>query len=65
MHRHERFQPDFLNKIENLLKVLSPYLLSKYREMPQETKQLNASIANFLKVSFNQIELIKVSFNQI
>ncbi|CAB0016565.1 unnamed protein product [Nesidiocoris tenuis] len=49
MHRHERFQPDFLNKIENLLKVLSPYLLSKYREMPQETKQLNASIANFLK----------------
>uniref|UniRef100_A0A0A9VXP9 Dedicator of cytokinesis protein 9 n=1 Tax=Lygus hesperus TaxID=30085 RepID=A0A0A9VXP9_LYGHE len=49
MHRHERFQPDFLNKIENLLKVLSPYLLSKYREMPSETKQLNASIANFLK----------------
>uniref|UniRef100_A0A023F2T5 Putative ph domain-containing protein n=1 Tax=Triatoma infestans TaxID=30076 RepID=A0A023F2T5_TRIIF len=49
MHRHERFQSDFLTKIENLLKVLSPYLISKYREMPQETKQLNISMANFLK----------------
>ncbi|XP_024086053.1 dedicator of cytokinesis protein 9 isoform X2 [Cimex lectularius] len=49
MHRHERFQAEFLSKIENLLNVLNPYLLSKYREMPQETKQLNTSIANFLK----------------
>lgn len=49
MHRHERFQTEFLNKIANLLKVLTPYLISKHREMPQETKQLNQSIAEFLK----------------
>lgn len=51
MHRHERFQIEYLDKIENLLKVLTPYLLTKYREMPQETKQLNTSIAEFLKVN--------------
>ncbi|KAL1123769.1 hypothetical protein AAG570_001542 [Ranatra chinensis] len=49
MHRHERFQSDYLNKVENLLSVLAPYVVSKHREMPQETKQLNSSIANFLK----------------
>lgn len=55
MHRHERFQTEFLNKIANLLKVLTPYLISKHREMPQETKQLNQSIAEFLKVIIRSI----------
>ncbi|KAJ8916213.1 hypothetical protein NQ315_016352 [Exocentrus adspersus] len=49
MHRHERFSADYLSKIENLLQVLIPYILNKYKEIPLETKELNKSLANFLK----------------
>lgn len=50
MHRHERFTLEYLNKIENLLQVLTPYILNKYKEIPLETKELNKSLAHFLKV---------------
>lgn len=50
MHRHERFSSEYLNKIENLLQVLTPYILNKYKEIPLETKELNKSLAHFLKV---------------
>jgi hypothetical protein len=51
MHRNERFSADFLYRMQNLLQVLCPYLIQKYREMPVETQELNRSLANFLKVS--------------
>lgn len=52
MHRHERFSTDFLEKIEHLMQVLMPYVLNKYKEMPIETKELNKSMAYFLKVIY-------------
>jgi len=33
-----------------LLDVIMPYLMTKYREMPVETHELNKSLAQFLKV---------------
>ncbi|CAG9862855.1 unnamed protein product [Phyllotreta striolata] len=49
MHRHERFPNDFLAKIECLMQILMPYIINKHKEMPVETKELNKSMANFLK----------------
>ena len=51
MHRNERFCADFLYRMQNLLQVLCPYLIQKYKEMPVETQELNRSLANFLKVT--------------
>lgn len=50
MLRNERFPQSYLTNVESLLNVLSPYLTSKHKDMPQEVQQLNVSIAFFLKV---------------
>lgn len=49
MVRNERFSEGYQRKIEELLKALYPYL-QRYKEVPVETKQLNMSLAHFLKV---------------
>ncbi|XP_015607279.1 dedicator of cytokinesis protein 9 isoform X3 [Cephus cinctus] len=49
MHRNERFSKEYHSKIENLLEVITPYLMNKYKEMPVETHELNKSLAHFLK----------------
>lgn len=49
MHRHERFTADYLEKIFELIKILVPYVITKHREMPLETLELNKSLALFLK----------------
>lgn len=56
MHRHERFSSDYLSKMENLMQVLTPYLLKKYKENPIETKELNKSLATFLKKCLSLID---------
>lgn len=56
MHRHERFSTDYLQKIETLMQILIPYILNKYKEMPVETKELNKSIAHFLKKSLSLMD---------
>lgn len=50
MHRNERFSKDYHEKIKMLLEVIMPYLMTKYKEMPVETHELNKSLAQFLKV---------------
>lgn len=50
MRRNERFSTIFQERIESLLQVLIQYVLSKYKEMPLETQELNKSLAHFLKV---------------
>lgn len=50
MRRNERFSSDFQQRIESLIQVLIQYILSKYKEMPLETQDLNKSLAQFLKV---------------
>ncbi|XP_043462362.1 dedicator of cytokinesis protein 9 isoform X3 [Leptopilina heterotoma] len=49
MHRNERFSKEYHEKIKNLLEVVMPYLMNKYKEMPVETHELNKSLAHFLK----------------
>ena len=49
MHRHERFSAEYMEKIDELLKILVPYVITKHREMPLETLELNKSLAQFLK----------------
>ncbi|XP_046607088.1 dedicator of cytokinesis protein 9 isoform X5 [Neodiprion virginianus] len=49
MHRNERFSKEYHKNIENLLDVIMPYLMKRYKEMPVETQELNKSLAHFLK----------------
>lgn len=49
MHRNERFPKEFEKRIENLFNVLMPYLISRYKELPLETQQLNKSLSVFVK----------------
>lgn len=56
MHRNERFSTDYLQKIETLLQILFPYILNKHKEMPVETKELNKSVAYFLKKCLSLID---------
>lgn len=49
MHRNERFSKDFEQRIENLFNVLLPYLISRHKELPLETQQLNKSLSVFVK----------------
>lgn len=49
MHRNERFSKDFEARIENLFQVLMPYLISRHKELPLETQQLNKSLSMFVK----------------
>jgi hypothetical protein len=65
MHRNERFSADFLYRMQNLLQVLCPYLIQKYKEMPVETQELNRSLANFLKVSFMHKILAVLKFRDV
>lgn len=58
MHRNERFPPEFQLKVEALVVVLVPYLVSRYKDMPIETHQLNKSLASFLKVCITIFFLI-------
>ncbi|KAG5877388.1 hypothetical protein JTB14_027999 [Gonioctena quinquepunctata] len=56
MHRHERFSTEYLGRMENLMQVLIPYVLSKYKEMPLETKELNKNMAYFLKKCLSLVD---------
>jgi hypothetical protein len=49
MHRNERFPKEYEKRIENLYQVLMPYLISRYKELPIETSQLNKSLSTFAK----------------
>ncbi|XP_045470639.1 dedicator of cytokinesis protein 9 isoform X1 [Harmonia axyridis] len=49
MHRHERFSTEYLQRIEALVNVVMPYILCNYQDKEIETRELNKSLANFLK----------------
>lgn len=56
MHRNERFPKEFHDKIESLFKVFVPYLIQKYKELPEETQELNKSICHFIKRSLTLMD---------
>uniref|UniRef100_T1GAE7 DOCKER domain-containing protein n=1 Tax=Megaselia scalaris TaxID=36166 RepID=T1GAE7_MEGSC len=56
MHRNERFPKEFHDKIESLFKVFVPYLIHKYKDLPEETQELNKSICHFIKRSLTLMD---------
>lgn len=46
MHRNERFNDEFEQKVENLFLVLS---ISRHKDLPQETQILNKSLSTLVK----------------
>lgn len=49
MHRNERFPKEFPSRVESLVHVLVPYLISRHKDLPIETQQLNKSLSDFIK----------------
>ncbi|XP_046801716.1 dedicator of cytokinesis protein 9 isoform X4 [Lucilia cuprina] len=49
MLRNERFPKEFPERLENLIKVLIPYLISRYKDLPVETQHLNKSLSQFVR----------------
>ncbi|XP_044001761.1 dedicator of cytokinesis protein 9 isoform X3 [Aphidius gifuensis] len=49
MRRNERFPIDYHNAIKQLIQIVTPYLMNKYKDMPIETHELNKSLGLFLK----------------
>ncbi|XP_067624519.1 dedicator of cytokinesis protein 9 isoform X2 [Eurosta solidaginis] len=49
MLRNERFPKEFPARVESLIKVLTPYLISRYKDLPVETQQLNRSLSHFVR----------------
>ncbi|KAL3847595.1 hypothetical protein ACJMK2_018498 [Sinanodonta woodiana] len=56
MPRNERFSGDYQYRIQNLIQNLSPYIISKVRELPKETRNANHSLAYFVKMCFTLMD---------
>lgn len=56
MHRNERFPKEYEGKIEHLFQVLMSYLISRYKELPSETHQLNKSLSVFVKKALSLMD---------
>lgn len=50
MQRNERFSKGYMQTLDQLLEILFSYILNKCKEKADETKELNKSVAEFLKV---------------
>lgn len=49
MLRNERFPKEYPARVESLIKVLTSYLISRYKDLPVETQQLNRSLSQFVR----------------
>lgn len=49
MLRNERFPKEFATRVESLFQVLIPYIISRHKDLPIETQQLNKSLSSFVK----------------
>ena len=47
---NERFSSDYQYKIQTLLQTITPYIVSKYKEAPRETRNANFSLAYSIKM---------------
>jgi len=50
MPRNERFPSDYQFKLQTLIQTITPYITSKFKEAPRETRNANFSLAYFVKV---------------
>ncbi|XP_062142362.1 LOW QUALITY PROTEIN: dedicator of cytokinesis protein 9 [Drosophila sulfurigaster albostrigata] len=49
MLRNERFPKEYADRVEQLIKVLVPYIVTRYEDLGEETQQLNRSLARFVR----------------
>ncbi|KAL9930008.1 dedicator of cytokinesis protein Ziz isoform 2-T3 [Glossina fuscipes fuscipes] len=49
MLRNERFPKEYHERVQNLIRVLIPYLIARYKDLPVETQHLNKSMSQFVK----------------
>ncbi|XP_017854230.1 dedicator of cytokinesis protein 9 isoform X11 [Drosophila busckii] len=49
MLRHERFPKEYAERLEQLIKVLVPYITTRYDDLAEETQLLNRSLARFVR----------------
>ncbi|XP_068140209.1 dedicator of cytokinesis protein 9 isoform X1 [Drosophila tropicalis] len=49
MLRNERFPKEYSDRVEQLIKVLIPYIITRYEDLGEETQQLNKSLARFVR----------------
>ncbi|KAK9870395.1 hypothetical protein WA026_007964 [Henosepilachna vigintioctopunctata] len=56
MLRHERFSAEYLQKIDSLVNIVISYILNNYKEKEVETRELNKSLAQFLKKCISLID---------
>lgn len=49
MLRNERFPREYADRVEQLIKVLVPYITTRYDDLGEETHQLNRSLARFVR----------------
>ena len=51
MQRQERFHMDYMRNVETLVETISPHIQHKYKDLPDETRNANSAIAEFVKVN--------------
>ncbi|XP_052217568.1 dedicator of cytokinesis protein 9-like isoform X3 [Dreissena polymorpha] len=56
MARNERFSSDFQFKLQTLIQTITPYITSKFKEAPKETRNANFSLAYFVKMCFSLMD---------
>ncbi|WAR28617.1 DOCK9-like protein [Mya arenaria] len=56
MPRNERFSSDYQYKLQTLIQTITPYITSKYKEAPRETRNANFSLAYFVKMCFTLMD---------
>ncbi|XP_034471670.1 dedicator of cytokinesis protein 9 isoform X1 [Drosophila innubila] len=49
MLRNERFPKEYADRVEQLIKILVPYITTRYEDLGEETQQLNRSLARFVR----------------
>ncbi|XP_071951747.1 dedicator of cytokinesis protein 9-like isoform X5 [Antedon mediterranea] len=54
--RHKRFSPNFETTLRSLVQVLMPHIIQKHKEQPQEAKNANYHLADFIKHCFTYMD---------
>ena len=50
MQRQERFHPEYLQHVENLIQTLTPHIQNKFKDLPDEIRHANIAVGEFIKV---------------
>lgn len=56
MHRHERFSADFHDYLTRFVDTFMPEIMTKYHNLPKETKSANQALSHFLTRLFSMMD---------